>query len=224
VIYPSYLIDEDTFCISDCHFGHKKVETHFEPVRVEIAKEAGYDNAEELIIQRINEAAGPEETLLVLGDFAFKAIEHYSSRLVAKHKIIILGNHDRKAPLYKNYGWHVFDGVHLHISDHFNPFVSTYRDVTLMSGLVKPVMGVNILFSHYPVFDDNKYDRANKRIAERSEILEQMYEKFGCDLNIHGHVHSATTAFDKCFNVSCEPLKFRPLRIREILERMWYIW
>jgi len=218
----SYLIDENTMCISDTHFGHSKV-TSFEPVRLEIARDAGYSDWEELAIDRINAGTGEDKTLLVLGDFAFKAIEDYSNKLIAKNKVIILGNHDRKAQLYRNYGWHVFDGIHYHISDTIGVYIHTDNDVSLLSGLVKRMRGMNILFSHYPVFDNCTHDRKNERIAARVQKLEDIYKELFCCVNIHGHVHSRTTSTPSpacCVNVSCEVTKFIPVSISDIIDNV----
>ena len=207
-------INQDTFIISDHHFGHNKV-GKFEPVRFSIAKKFGHCELDKCAIERHNDTVGDNDNVLFLGDFAFKGIEYFTKTLKG-NKIIILGNHDRKAPLYKNYGWKVFEGIHIDLNMD-NSFVYNDKDISLLSGLVKDICGKRILFSHYPVFDDNTYDRANKRIRSRTVIFEEIFKKFNCDMNIHGHVHSKRTSFDKCVNVSVEKLDFTPVRISSLL-------
>jgi len=209
-------IDRDTFCISDTHFGHNKV-IEFEPVRSTIAHKYGFDDYEECLISRINEATNRDGVLLLLGDFAFKAIEVYSNRIEAENKIIILGNHDRKAPLYRQYGWKVIDGIHHSFMGKYN-FIYSDGEISLLSGLIKDIDGERIMFSHYPVFNHDEYDRKNERIAKRTNIFEELYRGFDCNINIHGHVHSKDTTFDSCVNVSCEPLKFKPLTVGDIID------
>ena len=74
------------------------------------------------------------------------------------------------------------------------------------------------MFSHYPVYDDNQYDRKNPKIAPRMETLENIYDLMDCDYNIHGHTHSNHSTFNKSINVSIEHLPdWKPVRLERIL-------
>jgi calcineurin-like phosphoesterase family protein len=79
-----------TWFTSDLHLGHKNIITY--------QKNRNFKNIDEhneAIINKLNELIKPKDTLWILGDVAFgKANLHYVKEINAKHKRLVLGNHD----------------------------------------------------------------------------------------------------------------------------------
>jgi calcineurin-like phosphoesterase family protein len=207
------LIDENTFIISDTHFGHKRI-LDFEPVRLQQMKKDGFNEQDhdEWVISQWNSVIQPTDVVLHLGDFAFKNLD-IQQRLNGR-KILILGNHDRVGTqTYPSFemvlrGMYIYDGnTYLHadsMDDHF-------------SCLIKEINNRRILFSHYPC-TTKEYRRPDmdKRINE----LIKFYDGYECDLNIHGHTHSECYQNDGCVNfsnVSFENIGMKPIRLGDIL-------
>lgn len=77
---------------SDTHLGHRRIIEHCD---------RPFDNVhimDQVILDRINETVGTDDTLYILGDFTFrggKPIE-YRSRIICKDVHLILGNHDKR--------------------------------------------------------------------------------------------------------------------------------
>lgn len=61
----------DTFVCSDQHFGHSQI-LNFEPGRVTAMRIDGFDDHTEWLIECHNQTVGPDDTVLFLGDLAFK--------------------------------------------------------------------------------------------------------------------------------------------------------
>lgn len=59
---------------------------------------------DEVILDRINEVVGGEDTLYILGDFTFRGgkPEQYLSRMVCQDVHLILGNHDKRSDYIDN--------------------------------------------------------------------------------------------------------------------------
>ncbi len=72
------------------------------------------------------------------------------------------------------------------------------------------------MFSHFPVFDDNIYDKEKyKHIAEP---LEYLYTATGCNLNIHGHTHSKPAKEPFCKSACLELTEYEVKRLSSFLE------
>lgn len=78
---------------ADCHFGHYRIIQYCN---------RPFDNVhimDQVILDRINETVGIDDTLYILGDFTFrggKPIE-YRSRIVCQDVHLIKGNHDKSS-------------------------------------------------------------------------------------------------------------------------------
>jgi len=207
------LINEETFVISDHHFGHKNV-NKFEPIRLKRAEELGYFSSEQMMINEWNKVVGKEDTVLHLGDFAFSGVEKYMNKLNGK-KILIYGNHD-KGQLSTSYK--AVRGFYIEWNDTF--LINPSEDDKLHSGIIKSFQDKFIMFSHYPLNYNDKWDNQKEKIKNRIEKYNKLYEDFCCDFLIHGHVHSNEKEVERHFNVSCEVLDFKPIQIKEIIEKM----
>lgn len=245
------IIDENTFVVSDTHFGHNKV-LMFEPIRVEYLMDYNCDvtgtcdeflnlletipNEEhrqneqlielskilipfhdEMLIEKWNEAVGENDTVLHLGDFAFRGVEDYSSKLNGR-KILLLGNHDLKnQKTYLDAGWkHVIDNMILCHGEH--SFELTPKVDKYWNGLFTDVSGSRILFSHYPIQNSCEWDI--KKYGRITDMLEAIYIEYGGEVNIHGHTHTLLSQGSMCQNVSIEHCtSLTPMKIKDVLAR-----
>ena len=207
------LINEDAFIVSDPHMYHKNI-LEFEKCRAEEMLINGYSSHEEWITDNWNEAVGENDTVVCLGDFAFKKIEEASAGLNG-NKIIILGNHDRGKQAYELQGWTVVDGLYSETNLGLMKLVGD--DDHLLSGVSKNIMGKKTILCHYPLFSKDPYDTRNPKIRHRMELLEGLHKNDGCELNLHGHTHSRLTGIDGAINCCLENTGFRPIRIKEAI-------
>ena len=209
------LINEQTFIISDHHWGHSNI-TKFEPYRLKRSNELGYgDNTEKMMIDRWNSVVKPNDVVLYLGDFCFSFDEKTVSQLNGR-KYLILGNHDRPHQERDKHFEFVFRGLYIEYNDYC---LELHRDDKRFSGLIKVINDTQILFSHYPMEYNDPYDNEKEHIVEHIRVLSDFYDSFGCELNIHGHVHSNEKDLPNHINVSCESLDFIPLRLWELLSK-----
>lgn len=205
------LITENAWIASDHHFGHNNI-TKWEPLRGARAKELGYAHYEDMIVQQHNKLVKEDDIVILLGDYAFKGIPNYIKALNGI-KILILGNHDRKGhQTYKDVN--VVRGL---LIDYGEYCVELHQDDGLFSGVIKYFDDKPVMLSHYSLFNDDEYDHQNELIPKRMKVLEDMYESFGCELNIHGHLHSKTSGFEDAKTVCLEHLDFKPVKIGSIL-------
>jgi len=176
----------------------------------------GYEDFDRFLIEWLNEYIKKEDEVLHLGDVAFK--EGYKLVEKLKGKItLIKGNYDKQIHLefYKSIGWRVIESIEIEID--FNKSYLEYlkykydkKTLSRTACLVKDINGNRILFSHYPVFNDNSYDEKFKNI---SVLLKEIFTICNCNINIHGHTHSYCVGDKRCINACLEVNDFIPLNI-----------
>jgi len=211
-------IDETTWIISDTHLGHKNI-LEFESGRLTQMRIDGYeaDEHDRWIIDNWNAKVKPGETVLHLGDFAFKNVAESIEKLNGDI-ILILGNHDGKGTEQKYQGVEAIKGFYFEdTAGLLNKIYNPIPNDRMLSGLIKEINGEKLLFCHYALFDNDEWDRQNKRIAPRIETLEMIYTAHNCDKNVHGHIHSNKSAFDKSVNACFEHIGFAPIRLGDLL-------
>jgi len=212
-------INKETFIISDLHLGHKNI-LQFEPCRKDAMEKDGFDNHEEWIIYNWNSVVKETDSVLVLGDFAFKGVQEYINRLNG-NIIFILGNHDSAPKGDKWRNSKVIRGIWPDINDGY--ITRIYDDMmfedVLLSGLVIDIDDTRYLMCHYDIFSDDDWDRRNKKIAPRIEYLRKVFDDFDCDMLIHGHVHSLNSKDkDRSINVCLEHIGFKPQKIKKFIK------
>ncbi len=206
------LINENTYIWSDQHFGHNNV-TKFEPIRDSFMKANKIINLDDYMINKWNEIASKGNVVLSLGDLAFKGISEYSKQIIGE-KILLKGNHDRDTNfIYNDAGFKIIDSAFVNIKGKDYRIDKKYHN--LLTCYIKEICGVKILFSHFPIYDNNPYDVKFEPVRK---ILESLYEDFSCDVNIYGHTHSKESAFKNSINVCVEKLNFEPIQIKTLLE------
>ncbi len=206
-------INKDLWLSADQHFGHTRIH-EFEPMRRDQAIAQGFDNCEELIIANHNAVVKPNDSVLFLGDFAFKNPLVYSKNLNG-NKHLILGNHDRKGTQpYADFA-SVYRGVHV-MTPMGMPFVHTNED-DLLSALIVPYEGKVLGFCHYAVGYDEEYDNNRVLILWRKEIIAKIFAHFGVTTVIHGHLHSKDSGLENYHNVCLERHNLTPVRLGDLL-------
>lgn len=100
------------FFTSDTHFGHANI------VRLCHRPFDAVEKMDRAMIQNWNKVVQPEDTVYILGDFAYKhalSLEWYVQHLMG-HKHLILGNHDRSPiELYRSLFESVQDILYLKV-------------------------------------------------------------------------------------------------------------
>ena len=212
-------IGKETFIISDLHLGHKNI-TQFEPCRLTAMRIDGHDNHEDWVIENWNEQVKEDEDVFILGDFSFKSVANYISKLNG-NLIFILGNHDSAPAGEKWKGAEIVRGIWIDINGYCTRIYDDFMfEDRLMSGLIKDIDGERYLFCHYDIFSEDDWDRKNKKIGPRIEYFRKLYEDFNCTRLVHGHVHSLkSTQKDKSINVCMEQehMNFRPQRFGNLI-------
>ncbi len=206
-------INKDTIITSDNHFGHKNI-NNFIPAREIFVKENKLKSFEDYMINEWNKHLSENKQILCLGDFSFKSATNYGN-FISGQNTLIPGNHDMNAiDTYLSNG---FDNVltGLNIIENNIHFKAQDFDSKLLNCLIVSVDGIKIMFSHFPVFDNNPYDIKFKNITNK---LEELFLDFNCNLNIHGHTHTLNAKESFCFNASIEATDFKFLSLGKILE------
>ena len=214
-------IDSNTWIIADTHFGHENINIH-EPIRKQQAYQNGFSSSDEYMIYQWNSIVKEGDTVFHLGDFAFKHkdIKKLSERLNGD-KILLVGNHDKDkdTKILKSIGVGLVDSVmidvkHPHIDTLTQKTSLSTKEQRLLCCYVCDIDNKRVMFTHFPLFDDNPYDESYKPITS---ILESIYTKLQCDINIHGHTHSKGAKEDFCISACVELNDFKPKRLRDIL-------
>jgi calcineurin-like phosphoesterase family protein len=76
-----------------------------------------------------------------------------------------------------------------------------------------------IMFSHIPANLDYYSNHDNKYIST-IKVLDHIFKKLNCDINIHGHTHSRSIQDSRFINVSCENIGFTPIKLGDLLNKV----
>lgn len=173
------------------------------------------------MIEQLNNYISKDDKILYLGDVTFKDGFKLAKKLNRKITFI-KGNHDKDKHIefYKSQGWDVIEGIRIEadVDDGIKTYLDSikyrYKKFEKISCLIKDINDKRVLFSHYPVFNDNPYDEKYRNLTN---ALEEIFNITECDVNIHGHTHSYIVGDKKCINACLEVNDFKPLKIEEIL-------
>jgi calcineurin-like phosphoesterase family protein len=222
------MINKNTYMISDTHFGHYNIRK-FEPIRLEMSYKFNFnENLDDFMMARWNSIVSKEDTVFHLGDLYFEGrnstfdIKKLSN--LNGNKILLIGNHDRTNYLKKlDKSWKIIDKIEIDLNNEFkneilnklnNNFKLSQKEKRLQVCYITEINETRILFSHFPLYDNNQYDLKYQNIVKSLEFL---YESFNCQVNIHGHIHSHDSAFKNSINVSIEKLDFNPVKLKNLL-------
>jgi calcineurin-like phosphoesterase family protein len=177
----------DTWFTADQHFGHDNIQRfcnrpsdHYELMR---------DNW--------IESVGRHETIVHLGDLAYRGRDDYvvpMLRGLTGNKYLLRGNHDKKTNAwYERYGFTVLDDL---LGNFETPEGRTIRHTGFYWHAPD---GERILFSHYP----------DQQLLDWSTCVHGQ---------IHQNGHSQGAPRDRDYrNISVEVVGYRPQRLRDIL-------
>jgi len=170
---------------------------------------------DEMLVEKWNNNIGVNDTVLHLGDFAFRGIDEITKRLNG-NKILIRGNHDLKnARTYIEAGWKdVIENIKIVIGN--NTFDLTPKIDRYWNGLFIEIDNKTVLFSHYPIFNNNEWDV--KKYGKITDLLEEIFTDVSGEINIHGHTHTKNSIFSNSINVSLEHCtSLSPIKISSLL-------
>jgi calcineurin-like phosphoesterase family protein len=205
---------ENLWIISDTHFEHENI-NKYHPIRNEIAGQYGYEDPFQYILDKWNEKIKPDDEVLHLGDFAWWKIEDIKpiTRKLNGKVTLIQGNHDRIKSFEKT-GWDIINKPVLNIKGFNNKILDNIN----MGCYVVDAYDTRILFSHRPLIITEREE--GKNIAEiMNQVFEDIYIKYECDINIHGHTHSRDVNDDLCLNASVEKTYLQPIRLYDLLKK-----
>lgn len=200
------------YIISDTHFGHENIKT-YEPIRK--------DYEDERLVQLWNETITQEDEVLHLGDFAFKSNGWEIAKRLKGKITLLKGNHDFKKGrnALSNLGFvRIIESIEIHLPNQARIMQALHKEFSkeLLKKCVCLVEQHNqdvILFSHYPAFYEDPYDRSQE-VVEIKKVLQRVFELSTCTYNYHGHIHSKRASDLRCINVSVEHCDFKPLLLR----------
>jgi calcineurin-like phosphoesterase family protein len=153
-----------TWVTSDLHFGHANI-LKFNPAT---RKYETIDEMNERFIQEWNTKVAPDDTVFILGDFAFLAGEKAADiamRLFGK-KVLIVGNHDKK----------------LLQSDRFRKQFKDIRDYLEVDYTLEdprpgePTKPIKLVMFHFPIAEWNQCHRGA--------------------VHLYGHLHGAHSGLE----------------------------
>lgn len=144
---------------SDLHFGHESV------LKFCDRPFANLKEMERALIGRFNRIVKKEDTVYILGDFAYKIPAKEADKILQKlngHKTLLIGNHDR------NYDPALFDEICHYKHTHYNCY-----QLSLM---------------HYPMMEWKNSRHGSLQLHGSPQLHEilQLQES----LQLHGHIHS----------------------------------
>lgn len=187
------------FFISDLHFFHHKIITHYGRSQF-----SSLDEMHQFIIDSWNKVVGKRDLVYVVGDFSFGEKNQTTEVMKSLNgkKILYLGNHDKRSKR------------HLTTQDFIDiGFSEVYEeDVLTLSNAVP------ILVKHYP-YEQSKFRGFLRKVFGKASNMRTYHYFFPVDkglYHIHGHFHGGPLMDGRQINVSAETLKYRPISEGEI--------
>lgn len=181
--------DRKVFVISDEHFDHKNI---IGITRSDLfgTGEDAVDKMNEYIITKHNSVVGPDDIVIMLGDFSFKTGIERLTELTSKlngHKYLIMGNHDKdeRPDLYLRAG---FEDVYL-----------------------TPIKFNGDFYSHYPL--NASRESNDKPNTVLYNLLFKEFSDSTSGINFHGHQHELVCNGEMEKNVACEVIDYEPLLV-----------
>ena len=196
-----------TWILSDTHFN--------DPDLIHVY--ADRPSAEEQV-KRINAKCGRADTLIILGDVGDIS---YVRQLRAKHKILVMGNHDSGA---SNYQRHIFKK--LFDKGMFQKHEALDEMKRLYPDCVYSISEYWDNFTdtfYWEVSADNRlFDEIYTGVLVIGEKLMLSHEPIkGCDwcMNIHGHDHARSHKNDIYhFNVCADVIGYEPINFNKFMK------
>lgn len=208
------------FC-SDTHFGHENI-IHYCLRPFQNSKEM-----ENKIIKNLNHYVHTDDALYFLGDIGFgkeKELRECIQKINCKHKILILGNHDRDTTgFYYNAGFSavletasIYAGKHLLTLAHY-PKKTYYQLFKLF-----------LLYSYKMLSRKKTISHVIQRLKREWQAYKIL--KVG-NYHIHGHTHSKQFLSGHNIHIGVDAHNFQPVSLKRIIQEInrhelsnsWYV-
>ena len=207
------------FITSDPQYGSRGVFDHVTERRV-----FGHiNNLQRTMVDNWNLAIGEDDFVLCLGDFTQNLkqksksrtlVEKYS-RLLNGKKVLIRGNHDAEdTSWYYDCGWNCLVEFPLIIQNQTMCWLSA--PTRFCGCIICDIEGYRVLFSHFAIYED---DLADCRYPVEKAYLRDLFERYHCDLNIHGHTHNRPVNHSDCLSACVEKTFFAPVKVGQFLSQ-----
>lgn len=188
---------------SDPHYGHGNIIRYCQRPFVSLA------DMNDTMITCHNAVVSPDDTVVMLGDFAFGSADYIASIASRLHGrfILIVGNHDRKLAPLKAAGWDIRQRAHLTLYESLGWDIRQSPDQEIPN----PEANVRIFLRHKPDFE----------IFQPGNTY--------CDYHFCGHVHTrwkksegsrrSDPARERIINVGVDQWGFVPRTFLELTSR-----
>lgn len=190
----------ESFFIADTHLGHKNIvlgTSEWED-KQECRNFNTLEEHDSFIIDNINNTAGVDDRLYILGDFVFGGkdnIPKYRDRILCKNIILIRGNHD--IHMHKNSSV-LHNGKYINVNSLFS---NVYDMLDFKIGTTKLVL------CHYPIMSWHR--AASGSIHLYGHIHKDMKE-------VYNYIGSRFGLSNNAVCVSAECINFTPASLSDI--------
>lgn len=197
---PSRLTGGVRWFTADLHLGHANIIGYCDRPFASVAE------MDDALVERWNEAVGPDDEVWVLGDVALGPIEASLARVgeLAGRKVLVAGNHDRC--------WAGHTG---RAGERAPEWAERYREAgfaEIHQGTVElELAGRRVLADHFPYQgDSHPWDRytAQRPIDDGRTWL------------LHGHVHTRWQVQGRMVNVGVDVWDYRPVAEGTLAEQI----
>jgi calcineurin-like phosphoesterase family protein len=217
------LFARQTWWTSDLHLGHRRI--------IDLCNRpfATVDEMNRAIVDRWNERVDPEDTVVVLGDFAMGTIAETLALTTLLHgnKVLVAGNHDRC--------FHGYDD-HARRPDKLARWVASYQEVgfSVVTGAaarrakfldqaltwaLRPAFGdqpaLTVQLSHFPRAGESDPANPDRYAEYRPRPVPRKREE---PWLLHGHVHNAWTHNGRQVNVGVDVWDFAPVSSQTLID------
>lgn len=170
-------------------------------------------------VRRINAKCGRNDTLIILGDVGDTS---YISQLRAKHKILIMGNHDAGASNYKRQIWKLkYDKTHWQKHEALEDMTRLHPNCVYT--LEEQYDYFHTPFEYWLVSADNRlFDEIYTgpvTIGEKIILSHEPIPHIDWAMNIHGHDHCNIATDPYHFNVCADVIGYEPINFNQWMKQ-----
>ena len=171
---------------ADLHFGHRNIIGYCNRPFADV------EEMDAALVERWNEAVGPDDEVVVLGDFALGRITETLplARRLHGRKVLLAGNHDR-----------CWDGHHRGAERAVAQYLDAGFDEVWQGAVPLEVGGVPVLACHFPYRGDSQDEdrHVHHRPVDDGAWL------------LHGHVHDRWRVRGRMVNVGVDVWDYAPV-------------
>lgn len=218
-IYPCFRhwFENECYIISDTHFDDWDMKKYFNAL------------LPNKIVDIINSTINKKSTLIILGDVGDPI---YITKLKAKRKILIKGNHDKGNINYERHIWSKKYDINkdIWISDEYTPIIK--GKIIYENKLIYPDCSIDVSkeydvqhapFEYYKVtLDDHRFDEIYEGPVMIGKKLILSHEPVDVEwaYNIHGHEHNVNWGNDDYHMCVCaEKIGYKPINLNQWLKQ-----